>query len=195
MNKLFKQASLIILWVCFPFLAQSDLCKTNPRKCQTEKETEQLEFVGSVSFLSAEEAQKIWSDIYSQITGLEKLCKVQKNKRSSQAGEWAGKIRQLGEAAGRAYRQHKYSFNEVKIRDGKKQVDLGIILLDMESILKSKYIQYNSGEEKLKACKDLKGGFTTAYASHYNLRDNVDVIKALSPWAGKIYFSLNCLCP
>ena len=195
MKKLFKRAGLIILWICFPSLAQPDLCKIDPQKCQTEKGTEQLEFVGSVSFLSAVEAQKIWSDIHSHIMELEQLCQVQTNKRPSQASKWVEKAHQLGNTAGELYKQHRYSFNEIKIKDGEKQVDLGITLLDMESILKSEHIKYNSKEKKIKACQGLKGGFTMAYASHYNLQDNVDVIGALSPWVKKIYSSLNCLCP
>ena len=185
--KFFKIVSLIFLGVSFSSLAQeSDICKTDPQKCPLNPE--KIEFVGSVSFLSESDAQKLWDDIQSHIKGLEALCPLQKKKKVPQVEQWAQKIRQLGDKAGQTYNKNKYSFNRVEIRDGQKKVDLGVTLLDMESILKSEYI-------KDKTCEELKIGFISGYASHYNMPDSVDVVEALSPWAKKVYSSLTCLCP
>lgn len=185
--KYFKSVGLIILWIGFSSSAQkSDICKTDPQKCPLNPE--KIKFVGSVSFLSESDAQKLWDDIQSHIKDLEALCPLQKKKKIPQVKAWAQKIRQLGDKAGQTYNKNKYTFNRVEIRDGQKKVDLGITLLDMESILKSEYI-------KKKTCEELKIGFLSGYASHYNMPDSADVTEALSPWARKVYSSLICLCP
>ena len=190
MKSLFKTVSLIILWIGFSALAQkSNICQTDPQKCPLN--TEQIKFVGEVKFLSDEEAKKIWNDIQSHINNVDALCELQKKKKTSQVDEWIKKIHQLGDAAGKAYKEHKYSFNRIEVVDGGNKVDLGVTLLDIQSILKSEYIKY---KDKNKACSELTKGFTFAYASHYNLQDSVNVIKTLSPWAKRVYSSLTCLC-
>lgn len=191
MKVLFKTISLMTLWIVFPSVAQKDsICKTDPQRCPFKPE--KVEFVGSVSFLSQTEAKKIWNDIQTHIKELEALCPSQKKKKTFQTDEWVKKIRQMGQKAGKVYKENQYSFNKVKVLDGGKKVDLGVTLLDMESILTSEYIQYKSKDQP---CKDLKDGFASGYASHYNIQDSEDVIKALSPWAKKIYGSLICFCP
>ena len=191
MDPLFKTVGLIILGVGFSSSAQkNDICKTDPQKCPLK--TEQIKFVGEVDFLSDAKAQKIWNDIQSHIKNLDALCELQKKKKASQVDKWTKKIHQLGDAAGKTYSEHKYSFNRIEVMDGSKKVDLGVTLLDMESILKSEYIKY---EGKDKACSELKKGFTSSYASHYNMQDSVNITKTLSPWAKRVYSSLNCLCP
>ena len=191
MKSLSKTIGLIILSVGFSSSAQkNDICKTDPQKCPLK--TGQIEFMGNVNFLSKTEARKIWSDMQSHIKNLDALCELQKKKKAPQVNEWIKKVYQLGDVAGKLHKKHKYSFNRIEIMDEGKKVDLGVTLLDIESILKSEYIKLNN---KDKTCSELRKGFTSAYASHYNLQDSVDVTKELSPWAKQVYSSLNCLCP
>ena len=191
MKVLFKIVGFVILWFAFPSVAQKDnICKTDPQKCPFKPE--KAKFVGSVNFLSKSDAKKIWNNIQAHIQELEALCPLQKKKKISQAGEWAKKIQQLGEKAGKIYKKNQYSFNKNKILDGEKKVDLGITLLDMESILTSEHIQH---DKKDVSCKKLKDEFVFGYASYHNTQDTEDIIKVLSPWAKRIYSSLTCLCP
>ena len=153
-------------------------------------------FKGTVTFLSAESAQKIWSGIQSRLQSMENLCQIQKETKKPQIIEWAKQAGELKKTAGDIYRENRYSFNGVKVKSAGKKRDLGLTLLDIQSVLSAEYIDYNVAKrDEKKACVGLKDGFVSAYSSHHNTPDNSDIIKGMAPWAGKIHSSLNCLCP
>ena len=156
-----------------------------------------LKFVGSVSFLSQKEANKIWGEIQSFLKEMDGFCSVKKDgkppQKKPQTNQWIAQIQKLKSAAGDLYKTHKYSFNGIKITDGGRKADLGITLLNINAVLNSSHI--TSSIKGDKTCKSLKDGFVFAYASYVNIQDTADPVKAMPPWAGRVYASINCLCP
>ena len=153
-------------------------------------------FKGTVTFLSDKSAQEIWSGVQSRLQSMENMCQIQKETKKTQIKEWAKQAGELKKTAGDIYEKNRYSFNGIKIRSAGKKIDLGLTLLNIQSVLSSEYMDYNvAKQDGKKACGGLKSGFVSAYSSYHNIPDNSDIIKSMAPWAGKIHSSLNCLCP
>ena len=158
---------------------------------------DQLVFVDEVPVLTKQKVKDISNTITGILGDLRKFCEgspdLQKVKNFSY------KLRSLKNYAKKSYDDNAYSWSNVKIKNGTKNISLGIYLLDINSILEDAYaMKYNTINNSInlkESCNHLKNNYRLSYAAHYNLPDNVKIEDAMAPLFKNINTSINCLCP
>ena len=154
-----------------------------------------LIFVGETSAINKSKVNSIISPINKTLNNLSSYCK---SKSLKSAKSLARDLEFLHKLAGSKYEENKYSINDVTIKDGDKNVDLGLFLQDVHSILNSshrmKYSDIQSSSNFQSACNALSNNYEFSYRSYYNISESIDLKKELSPWALKVYKSIQCLC-
>ncbi len=154
-----------------------------------------LIFVGEVSGLTQQKVKDISENITQQLVELKEFCK--KTPNLQEVKNFTGQLVKLQRFAKQSYDGNAYSFNNIKVKDGDKSVNLGIYLLEINSILNSSYpINYDSirGSTLKETCSKLKNNYRLSYASYYNLADNIKITDHMAFLFRNIDDSIKCLC-
>ncbi len=162
-----------------------------------DKVENKLVFVGEVPALEKQKIEDISKKIQGRLNELKEFCKGAPDLQKVKS--FTGKLRSLKNYAKQNYDNNTYSLNNVKIKDGAKDINLGVYLLDINSILEDsyamKYTTIRSSTDLKFACKNLKDNYRLSYARHYNIADNVEAKDVMTSSFKTIDDSISCLCP
>ena len=182
-----RLASLFI-FITSSFYAYGFFSKTSP--------VDDLVFLEEVSDLKKDQVDSISQSINLQLENLKKLCVAKPQLKTVK--QFINELKKLGNYADTTYNQNSFSLNNIKIKEGKEFVNLGIYLLDLSSILKySAFMNYPlllKSSDLKETCKNLKNNYELSYATHYNLKDNVSIQDSMTFGFKKINDSINCVC-
>ena len=184
-----------IFWIFLIFVIASCGYLNKPSSSKDQKEDKVI-FVGEVSPLTKAETEVITKKIDGILLELKGFCKAPSQLQTVKG--FVVKLQELKNYANLSYSKKAYSFKNVTVKDGTRDVNLGIYLLDINSILTDAYaMEYGrilKSTNFKEACKKLKGNYTFSYAAHYNLADNVNIKGAMSFLFKNIYDSIKCTC-
>ena len=162
------------------------------------KSSKKQTFLGTTLPLTKKEAQQIWTKVSSHLDKMKQNC----SKKITMPKKISFNVKQMQEMiqySEKTYKKYRYSFYKVeKQRYGENKGSLGVILLDIKSVLNSPHINYKkikSEKNSKKACEKLRTDFLLSHSIYYNTPDNTPIKKEMVPWAKSIDSSLECLCP
>ena len=184
MKSSLKSSFLLLLLLAHPFALGKD--------------SKKVSIIGKTIPLTKKKSQQIWGKASSYLDKMKQNC----SQKITLAKKIPFAIKQMQEMiqySEKTYEKYKYSFYKVENQKyGENKGSLGVILLDIKSVLSSSHVNYKkikSEKDSKKACEQLKSNFLLSHSIYYNTQDDTPVKKEMAPWAKNIDSSLKCLCP